>query len=126
MHALNFRSIITILIVSALWLGCSEDNSSTSPSSGDNNPPVIRSVTATPTSVRAQQSSSTLSCVATDLDGDSLSYRWNCDSAYLSDNYTGTEETVRMGYFAEGDNWVRVTVSDGREIDVDSVKVIGT
>ena len=130
-HFLLPRLVLGILVV--IWIqGCSKDDAS--PTSGTNHAPVIISVTASPDTVSSgyDESQSTVSCVVTDADGDNISYRWSCPSAnfsykegYSGSRFVGTEPSVRMDSFDLGDNWVRVTVSDGREIDVDSVKVVG-
>jgi hypothetical protein len=130
MNNSQFKIILNSLIVLALFMGCSDDSGS--PTSGGNNPPVIRSVTATPNMVEARSADwedaehSSLTCVATDQDGDSLTYFWYCPTASILEGYNNTEQITRMYNFDQGENWIRVTVSDGMEIDVDSVKVIGT
>jgi len=75
-----------------------------------NTPPQISSLTATPPGVGAG-GSSTVVCVATDPDGDTLSYDWTATKG----TFTGSGDTVTwMGPNEEGTYTIRVTVSDGK------------
>jgi len=61
-----------VLILLSGLFGCSDDDSSTG---GANVPPIITSLTATPSSFRSGEVC-TLRVVASDPDGDALSYYW--------------------------------------------------
>ena len=118
--------LLAIVVISFIVVvGCSKDDNS-NPASANNHPPVIRSVTANPNPADHDISGNffitTLSCVATDPDGDSLSYHWTCAFGGFYDRIV-IGQTVECHCRTVGDYWVSVTVNDGKEIDVDSVKV---
>ncbi len=84
-----------------------------------NVPPVITVITAEPVSV-LQNGSSTLTCYASDADGDALSYEWTCDGGSI----TGTSSSeVWTAPDSLGSFTVTCTVSDGTDTDVEN-KVI--
>lgn len=75
-----------------------------------NNPPVITSVVAADPSV-LPGGSTTVTCTATDADGDTLTYTW---SAPDGGSFTGTGNSVTWHAPAAEDTYaVEVTVSDG-------------
>ena len=75
-----------------------------------NNPPQITSLDATPPSVGVG-GSSTIACVATDPDNDTLTYDWTATKG----SFSGSGDTVTwMAPNEEGTYTVRVTVSDGK------------
>ena len=75
-----------------------------------NNPPEITSLTANPASV-GLGGSSTIACIATDPDGDTLTYDWTATSGTIS----GEGDTITwVAPNEEGTYTVRVTVADGR------------
>ena len=75
-----------------------------------NTHPQISSLTATPPGVGVG-GSSTAVCVATDPDGDTLSYDWTATKG----TFTGSGDTVTwMAPNEEGTYTIRVTVSDGK------------
>lgn len=78
-----------------------------------NNPPVVTSLTAEPTSV-APGASSTITCVASDPDGDPLTYAWTY-AGPSSGSIPGTGSTITwVAPDAEGTYTISVTVDDGR------------
>lgn len=116
---------IFALIVIILLLGCSESSDSSNLTGTSNHTPVIQTVTATPTTAWQHESwGPLLQCVALDEDGDSLKYYWNCQSGYL-DGQEDLRASVRYYAWSTplGDIWIQVRVSDGRDTDIDSVKV---
>lgn len=75
-----------------------------------NKPPVITSLTPSATEV-ARGESCTVSCVATDPDGDVLTYSWSATGGAIS----GTGSTITwMAPTTEGTYSITVTVSDGK------------
>lgn len=88
-----------------------------------NHPPVIESLTAKPSPVR-QGKTSTIECVASDLNGDELSYLWSPAQG----NISGEGATVNWtAPNACGTYIITVTVADGRGGEVSEeleVKVI--
>ena len=85
-----------------------------------NQEPVIASVTANPATV-LPGASSTVTCVASDPDGDALTYTWKADYGEM----TGVGETVTwMAPDTEGEFHITVTVVDGKGgVNVGTVSV---
>jgi hypothetical protein len=86
-----------------------------------NHAPVIRTITVKPQTVIRQDEWSDLMCIATDPDGDSLTYRWFCPEGDFQ--YRGYHTTRWYPPSREGAWYVTVFVSDGKEMARDSVKV---
>lgn len=122
------KAIVTIIAlgltagIGLLGISCSKDDDSSPTGTGGNHAPVIRSVTANPTTV-SRGCSSTLICVATDADSDSLSYYWACSTADFYPGYRGTEQSTEMLFRELGMRYAIVTVSDGKDVAIDSVGV---
>ncbi len=109
-----------LLIGLILTVGCSTESDDNSPTETSNHAPVIRSISANPASVGRQQTSE-ITCVATDADGDSLSYYWRSTAGTISD-----DDDEKINWHApnsDGQFWVGVTVSDGQEVDIDSLQL---
>lgn len=125
----SFIRFLALVVISGMVaVGCAKDEDNGNPASANNHTPVIRSVTANPNVISAGSfSSSWLSCVATDPDGDSLSYHWSCAFGHFIQQGLGVDpnigQVVEWGDASAGDYWINVTVNDGKDIDVDSVKV---
>lgn len=88
-----------------------------------NHPPVISSLTADPSSVVVAETS-TLTCVASDPDGDNLTYTWDATAGLI----TGTGASVIWtSPNTEGTYSVSCTVDDGNGgQDIESVNIIVT
>ncbi len=98
--------ILGIISVAAITLGIACNEESTSP---ENEAPTITSLTATPDSVATGQSA-VLTCLASDSEGDSLSYAWDPAGGTLS----GSGATVTWtAPSTTGDYNAKVTVADG-------------
>jgi hypothetical protein len=98
-----------------LFMGCTDNSNSIGNS---NNPPKIRSITANPSKVTTSQWT-TLTCVATDLDSDSLTYIWTSAHGVFS-NSIGS--TVRwQAPDLPGIYSCKVLVSDKIDITKDSI-----
>lgn len=81
-----------------------------------NLPPVISHLAADPSTVTAEGAVS-LTCIASDADGDSLSYEWTCTGGSI----TGTGSTeIWTAPSAAGEYTVTCTVSDGTDTDVEN------
>lgn len=74
-----------------------------------NRPPVIQSLTATPTDVAPGASVSVI-CVATDPDGDTLTYIWTASGGVV----TGSGSTVTWAAGQTGTYTITCVVSDGQ------------
>jgi len=89
-----------------------------------NHPPVIESLTAEPSPVR-QGKTSTIECVASDLDEDELSYLWSADRGNISGQGSTVTWTTPN---ACGTYIITATVADGRggevseELEVEVIK----
>jgi len=114
------KTLVILLFVGLfLTLGCSEDSDDSGATGVSNNAPVIRSISSNPVNVGRQQYAQ-ITCVATDSDGDSLTYFWQATSGSIS----GDDATVSWrAPNTDGNYWVAVIVSDGREVDADSLEL---
>lgn len=87
-----------------------------------NRPPVIQSISADPAALFPNDTTE-ITCIATDEDGDSLTYSWSADNGSFPE---GTSDSVVQwqapGEF--GNYYVRATVSDGRESVQDSIDIV--
>ncbi|MDP8288340.1 MAG: SUMF1/EgtB/PvdO family nonheme iron enzyme [Candidatus Electryonea clarkiae] len=108
--------LINIIIVLFFIAGCDNDDG-TSVETPENHEPVIESVTADPDTVIAGESS-TLTCIASDEDEDSLTYNWNATAGSFNGDTSGVTVTWQAPD-STGDFVVSVTVFDG-VIDVPS------
>lgn len=81
MKKLSILFSVGLLIFS---LSCSEDT----PTEPQNNPPKIISITVSPPEIKIDETIS-LSCVATDADGDDLTYIWSSDFGTFPDGASG-------------------------------------
>lgn len=103
----------------ALFLGCNDNSNNSSSTQTSNDAPIIHSLSSNPVNVGRQEYTD-LTCVATDSDGDSLTYFWQATSGSIS----GNDATVRWrAPNIDGHYWVAVTVSDSREVDKDSLEL---
>ena len=110
------------VILTFTGVGCEDDDDS---STGViNNPPEIRNLIANPatfdSSYRYREAH--LSCLATDPDGDSLSYFWECPHGNFIDTNIGQAVTW-VAPNIPNEYFVTVNVSDGIDITLDSVAV---
>lgn len=112
----NYLKVLTS-ILSVLFYSCSENSDVLS---SDNHPPVIHSVTANPRIINTN-SSTILTCEATDSDSDSLSYLWSCQYGTISNILSPT--TSWLPPDSSGLYTCRITVSDGKDIEVESVSI---
>lgn len=112
---------VALALLCVLAAGCGD---SESPSQAGNHAPEIRGVTASPNplpSTRTVNHYVDLTCIATDADGDSLSYYWSCaEGRFQGDRESSSAKWEPSG---AGEYVIRVTVSDGREVDSDSASV---
>lgn len=106
------KPILSLLILSSLavLLTCGEEK----PTEPTNSVPEIHSVSASPTTIKVNEMTS-LSCVATDADGDDLSYAWSADEGSFIQGTQGPSVTWKSPS-SVGDYEVIVIVSDGKKI----------
>ncbi len=98
-----------LFIVFLAVIGCSKDKA-TEPT---NHAPQITSVTSSPDSVWLS-GSTTLSCVATDADSDSIGYVWSCPQGSFP-NGVASASVAWQAPATAGSCAVSVTVSDGEK-----------
>ncbi|MGD9118946.1 MAG: DNRLRE domain-containing protein [Dehalococcoidia bacterium] len=85
-----------------------------------NTPPVITSLTPSATEL-PPEGSCTISCAASDADGDSLTYTWSATDGTI----TGTGDSVTWeAPAAEGTYTISVEVSDGSDTTSDSCDIV--
>ncbi len=117
---------ITVFLLSLTFLliiiACSEQDNGNSdnPATPGNHAPVIQSLTAYPNEI-GRSGQSTITCIATDEDGDSLTYYWTCHAGSFIDR-SGYEVTWQ-GTSQAGQYFVCITISDGKSVDSDSVSI---
>lgn len=104
-----FLSLFLLFIV--LIMSCQEDV----PTESVNNGPEIKSILSSPASVKVNETV-ILSCVATDADGDDLSYTWSAAEGNFIDGTFGQSVSWKSPS-EEGSFVIQVIVNDGREID---------
>ncbi len=105
------KTIILLTLGLLVFSGCEE---TVTP---QNKPPVISSITAVPDTVDIG-GTSTVTAVADDADGDSLTYTWSAAYGTLA----GTGETATWtASFASGVRDISLTVSDGYQGQADTI-----
>ena len=87
---------------------------------GDNNPPVIDEIGATPTAGFAPLEVEFNAAASDPDDGDELSYSWDFDGDGTEDS---TEQNPTHTYTEAGEHEAELTVSDGEAEETDSVTV---
>ena len=102
-----------------LILGCSKDSDDGGPTGTANHAPVIQSISANPDEL-PHEGVTTITCVATDLDRDSLAYIWGAREGTIRGAGVDVEWQAPE---EQGAYWIRVTVNDGAAIASDSVGV---
>ncbi len=111
---------VVLLLCSGLFMtGCNDDNTPTDPVV--NHPPIIQSVTASPSMV-TPNGVTTVSCIATDEDADDLTYTWSSVLGTFP-NGVSHSSVQWQGPFTPGNYAISVTVSDGAATDQDFVSV---
>jgi len=107
------KKIISFFLISTfvIFSSCSEDK----PTEPTNNAPKIQSITASPSPIKVNETTS-LTCVATDSDGDNLTYSWSSDNGTFPNGTSGSSTTWRAPS-GEGTFNIKVIVSDGKETD---------
>jgi len=114
------KKFIFFILIStiALFFSCSEDQ----PTEPTNNAPIIQSISASPSSIKVNETNS-LSCVATDADGDNLTYTWSSDNGTFP-NGTSDSFVKWKAPSEEGTYKIEVIVSDGEKAVNDEVEVL--
>lgn len=115
------KTLVSLLFVGLiLTLGCSKDSDDSGPAGVANNAPVIQSVNASPGEV-SHEGSSSLVCIATDADRDTLTYSWMTRVGSIS---ADGAEAVWTAPWDSGTYFIKVIVSDGVAIVADSIQVV--
>ncbi len=70
------------LMAAILWVGCGDDDDDTS-TGPQNQSPVIQAITANPDTFVAYEYT-TITVIASDADGDNLSYTWNPRQSWMT------------------------------------------
>lgn len=112
------KAVIAIFAVFFVLVSCSSDDNNTGP--GANHAPVIRSLRADQDTLELRQSTR-ISFVATDPDGDTLDSFWHANKGSLGGRWDNGTDWRAPDF--PGDCWVSLTISDGKEIDTDSVRI---
>ncbi|GEM_PF-2526359 len=108
----NHKIIIYALICILLW-GCSGDKAPVEPiPQNPGSPPQISVITASPNPV-AQYTLCKLTCSASDVDGDDLTYEWRSDYGEFNKGVVNTYSVYWRSPFESGKYKVNVDVSDG-------------
>ncbi len=117
MRFLKRLTVVPLLLILLLGLfSCSDDDN---PTNGENNPPTIASLTASPATFRSGETC-TLQVAASDPDGDQLAYLWDHRNgqeklAWVSaSGNTAVLGTCGCPVPFSVDAWVVSTVEDGR------------
>ncbi|HPI37702.1 MAG TPA: hypothetical protein PK397_07140, partial [Ignavibacteriaceae bacterium] len=79
------KNVITILWVLLLFSSCQKDED---PTSWKNQPPIIENAAANPDTILVN-GETTLTCIATDPDGDSLTIEWKANTGLFPIINTG-------------------------------------
>ncbi len=108
-RAPNFEGDFTINVTVSDGKGNTAKESATVKVSS-NRPPVVSSVTASPSSLK-QSESSTVTCSATDPDNNTLTYTWEAAGGSVSGS--GSTATWKAPA-ADGSFTIKVTVNDGK------------
>jgi len=110
------------ILISFLFLiiiSCSKDDTPTEPT---NNAPKIQSVSASPSTVKVNETTS-LTCVATDEDGDDLTYTWSSEEGTFPNGASGSSVSWKAP--SEEDTYkVSLVVSDGKKTDQDEKSIV--
>ena len=87
-----------------------------------NHPPVIFSLTANPSSIDTNQTT-TITCTSSDPDGDSLTYAWTKTGGTFEGN-TSDPDVTWTAPSTPGNYTINCEVSDGKEEDRKSVNIL--
>ena len=113
--------LLAMVLTGLVFWSCSDD-STTEPK---NSAPVISSLTANPSTVQAG-GNATINCVATDADGDALTYTWDTTGGPIIGSGNSVTWTAPQ---TAGIYKITVTVSDGKAVatrDLDITVTDGT
>lgn len=111
------KYLLLIPLMTILWT-CSENNN---PSQSQNSPPVINEIIANPSQPKSGQVV-TLNAIATDSDGDNLTYNWSVSAGQLSGD--GIGNPMQWTTPSEGGEInVICVVSDGKEVVVKNIVI---
>ncbi len=114
------KMLLTLSLILLFVLSCSGSDSNPSAPSQENRAPVLSSITMSPSSANTGETC-TLSAVATDQDGDNLTYTWSGDNGTFA---TTTGSSVQWtAPSTAGSYSVSCTVSDGEDNDTETLAI---
>jgi formylglycine-generating enzyme required for sulfatase activity len=117
----NALALLTVTFLILLAVGCDHENDNPT-ITPENCAPEIISITSG-FHIIQPGALTTLSCRATDIDGDSLIYRWTADAGHFPDG-AQSKSPKWTAPNNIGDYEITVTVSDGELTDENSVQVV--
>ena len=115
----TYKPIFVLFIILIFSISCSEDKKS--PVGSENNAPVIQNISANPTSILINETT-TLTCDAIDEDNDNLTYTWSSAKGTFP-NGTSSSSVIWKAPATTGSQPVEVTVSDGDDSDNGVIKI---
>ena len=110
--------LILIVLTLVLNLACSNDNLT---ESSGNNQPEIREIFVSPLPVKVDEWTD-ITAVATDNDGDNLTYFWSSSEGEFSPGKTAINPTL-WKVLSAGTHTITCTVSDGKDTASKSISV---
>jgi uncharacterized protein (TIGR02145 family) len=111
------KNVITLLILLIGLLGCNDDSST----SIQNQKPKVINLAAHPSQIEVNEET-TLTCIATDADGDNLTVWWSSTFGTFPNGFAGLSVKWKAPY-TKGKYVINANVSDGKETVVDSISV---
>lgn len=112
------KYFLLIPFITVLWT-CSENKN---PSQSLNSPPVINEIIANPSQPNSGQIV-TLNAIATDSDGDNLTYNWSVSAGQLDGDGIGNPIQWIAPEFG-GEINIICAVSDGKEVAIKNIAII--
>ncbi len=110
--------LLILLTTLAVIFSCSEET----PTEPENRTPKITSITASPTSIKVNETTS-LTCVATDADGDVLTITWATSEGSFPRGNNGSSITWKAPNI-DGTYSIKVTVADAKKTIEEEINIV--
>ena len=110
--------LLILLTTLAVIFSCSEET----PTEPENRTPKITSITASPTSIKVNETTS-LTCVATDADGDVLTITWSTSEGSFPRGNNGSSITWKAPNI-DGTYSIKVTVADAKKTIEEEINIV--